>query len=248
MHQSAHVYEETSLVRCTVILIMFEARIPCFERWSVVVKSFLSNATVSSDAPDQKPSLARVLGRPMAPHLAPVELDKFSHGHISQTAKCWSAFRSLALAMLTRVGEAQERPTGGQGEARRAKRGPGEVHREARGDQEGPGKARSGPGNARRDQGVAQERAQQRPGEVQERLRGSGEARREQEGPGGLHREADEKPAKPQGARSALKRCAVPLQCLSSALLSALLSALPSALPLPLCCFAFACAFLIIKI
>ena len=97
-----------------VILIMFEARIPCFERWSVVVKSFLSNATVSSDAPDQKPSLARVLGRPMAPHLTPVELDRFSNGHISQTAKCWSALRSLALAMLTRVGEAQERPTGGQ--------------------------------------------------------------------------------------------------------------------------------------
>ena len=164
---------------------MFEARIPCFERWSVVVKSFLSNATVSSDAPDQKPSLARVLGRPMAPRLNSIEMDKFSNGHISQTAKCWSALRSLALAMLTRVGEAQERPTGGQGEARRAKRGPGEVYREARGDQEGPGKARSGPGNARKDQGVAQERVQQRPGDVQERSWGSEEARREQAGPGG---------------------------------------------------------------
>ena len=69
-----------------VILIMLEARISCFERWSVVVKSFLSNATVSSDAPDQKPWLGRALGLPMAPHLTPLELDKIQQwSHLSDS-------------------------------------------------------------------------------------------------------------------------------------------------------------------
>ena len=59
-----------------VILIMLRARILCFECWAAVVKSILSNVTWSLDDLEQKPSLVRVVGLPMAPHLTPVELDK----------------------------------------------------------------------------------------------------------------------------------------------------------------------------